>query len=300
VKAKNKKSAKKTIDAHIKHLLVPHKANDFHPHLIRFKGIAVLLLVVIGGQFAYSYIAKGSFAVLGDTATTTVDGLLTATNAARSQNSLPSLTISPQLDQAAYNKAQDMLKHNYWAHVSPTGVQPWYWITATGYNYDTAGENLAKNYDSSQDTVNAWMASPTHRANVLNATYSQVGFAVVNGMLQGQETSLVVADYAEPAVTGVLGTTSAIPKTFDAPTQAPGNPLTYVGTIIQSLNPATVGGIALLLVGFIVAIASYNSRNMLPKSIRKTWKKHQALYKAGAFAVFAIVLVSITATSGQI
>ncbi|MFS8119533.1 MAG: CAP domain-containing protein, partial [Microcoleus sp.] len=51
-------------------------------------------------------------------------------------------------------------------HVSPTGVQPWVWINDTGYNYDTAGENLAKNYPSTQATVDAWMASPVHRANI--------------------------------------------------------------------------------------------------------------------------------------
>lgn len=297
--AKNKKIPKKTLRAHAKHLLVPHKGNQYHPHLIRSKGILFIVAFALVTQIGYNLIARGS-AVLGRTATTTVSGLLDETNKARASNGLGTLALDPKLDQAAYEKAQDMIKNNYWAHVSPTGVQPWSWITSLGYNYDTAGENLAKNYDSSSATLAAWMASPTHRANVLNTTYTQVGFAVVEGQLSGQDTSLVVAYYAEPAPVGVLGAATNSTQSFIAPTAQPQDPLTYIGSIVQALNPATIGSLVLLFTAIGVALVTYRYRNKLPKSLRHTWKAKHGIYKAAGFAAIALILLSLTVSSGQI
>jgi hypothetical protein len=85
-----------------------------------------------------------------------------------------------------------MFAKNYWAHNSPTGTTPWDFITASGYKYVVAGENLAKNFSTSQAVVNAWMASPTHKDNIVKPSYKEIGFAVVNGTLNGEETTLVV------------------------------------------------------------------------------------------------------------
>ncbi len=85
-----------------------------------------------------------------------------------------------------------MFAKNYWAHNSPTGGTPWDFIIGAGYHYTVAGENLAKNFSDSQSVVNAWMASPTHRANMIKPGYKEIGFAVVNGTLNGEETTLVV------------------------------------------------------------------------------------------------------------
>ncbi len=303
VTTKTKRITKKTVSQHAKHLLVPHKGNQYHPHLIRGKGISIMVAAIIISQLGYNMLVHGNMSVLGRTTTTTVDGLLAQTNEARQAASLPPLTLNPKLDQAAYEKAHDMLQNNYWAHVSPTGVQPWSWITSVGYNYSAAGENLAKNYDSSKDTLDAWLASPSHRANILNTHYTEVGFAVVDGNLDGKDTSLVVAYYAQPAQPSVLGanTPSTSAANFSQPAVHSNNPLTYLGTIVQSLNPATVGSLALLTIAFGVALVTYHYRRMLPKKLRYTWKAHHAAYKAGGFAVLAIMIVSLGVIStGQI
>ena len=60
-------------------------------------------------------------------------------------------------------KAQDMATLGYFAHVSPDGKTPWYWIEKVGYDYQYAGENLAINFSDSKDVTNAWMASPLHK-----------------------------------------------------------------------------------------------------------------------------------------
>ena len=87
-----------------------------------------------------------------------------------------------------------MLSENYWAHNSPEGTTPWVFIKNAGYTYIYAGENLARGFDSSQEVVSAWMASPEHRANLLSGNYKDVGFAVVSGKLTGEDTVLVVEE----------------------------------------------------------------------------------------------------------
>jgi hypothetical protein len=89
-------------------------------------------------------------------------------------------------------KAAYMFEHNFWAHYAPDGTSPWYFIKNAGYEYEYAGENLAKGFSNSSDVVTAWMNSPTHRENVLSPKYQDIGFAVVEGKLLGEDTVLVV------------------------------------------------------------------------------------------------------------
>ena len=99
--------------------------------------------------------------------------LLNDTNAQRAGQKQAPLTLDPQLTAAAQAKAEDMATSNYWAHNSPDGKTPWTFISASGYQYQTAGENLAYGFSSASDTVTGWMNSPEHRANILNADYQQ-------------------------------------------------------------------------------------------------------------------------------
>lgn len=96
------------------------------------------------------------------------------------------------MSQAAAAKAKHMFLNNYWAHTAPDGTTPWDFINGAGYVYSVAGENLAKNFSNSQGVVGAWMNSSSHRENILRSQYADIGFAVVNGVLNGEETTLVV------------------------------------------------------------------------------------------------------------
>lgn len=102
------------------------------------------------------------------------------------------LVLNDQLSQAAFLKAEDMLQKEYWAHNAPEGTTPWVFIKKAGYNYTYAGENLARGFTSSQDIVNAWMASPSHRENMMSGNYQDIGFAMVSGKLKGEDVVLVV------------------------------------------------------------------------------------------------------------
>jgi uncharacterized protein YkwD len=105
---------------------------------------------------------------------------LLATNAARVAVNLPELTLNQQLTVAAQAKANDMLVNDYWAHFRPSdGTPPWFFISQAGYSYTIAGENLARGFSSVAGITKAWLASPTHRANLLSSKYKEVGFASV-------------------------------------------------------------------------------------------------------------------------
>ena len=71
-------------------------------------------------------------------------------------------------------------------------MRVWVFIKAAGYNYTYAGENLARGYNNASDVVNAWMASPEHRQNMLSPNYQNVGFSIETGNLGGENTVLVV------------------------------------------------------------------------------------------------------------
>ena len=119
--------------------------------------------------------------------------LLAGTNAARNQNGLGNLTLDTQLSNAAQAKAEHMVANDYWAHVAPDGPQPWYFFGQAGYTYQRAGENLAYGFSNSQNTINGWMNSPGHRANIVGE-YADVGFGFVqtpNFVGSGQQTIVV-------------------------------------------------------------------------------------------------------------
>src|SRR3972149_9762200 len=91
-----------------------------------------------------------------------------------------------------------MFQENYWSHYSPDGKTPWDVILGAGYKYEYAGENLAKNFLFSNGFVDAVMNSTTHRDNLLKKEYTEVGYAIVNGTLNGEQTTLVVQEFGKP------------------------------------------------------------------------------------------------------
>lgn len=143
-------------------------------------------------------------------------GLLGATNSQRAANGVGALALNSLLNQAAQAKANDMVARNYWSHNTPDGNPPWVFIDATGYSYKKAGENLAYGFDTSSDAVVGWMNSPSHKANMLDGAFDQVGFGIANSATyQNQgEMTIVVAMYADPY-------TAPTPEPTPLPTPTP-------------------------------------------------------------------------------
>jgi hypothetical protein len=170
---------------------------------------------------------KNESNVLGYATDVTTQKLYELTNEERAKNDLAPLEYNEDLSDAARKKASDMFEKNYWAHYGPEGETPWDFILGSGYQYEYAGENLAKNFLFSNDVVKAWMASPTHKENVMRKEYKHVGFAVVNGILNGEETTLIVQMfgaplYAEGSPNEAKETNEkAVPQTMEAPKTLP-------------------------------------------------------------------------------
>ena len=210
----------KTLRRKFKKYFIPHKENDYKPHLLRPRTIAFICLVMVIAEAAFligpSYVATRSklFGVI------LVNALVDGTNQSRVANDLPALTVNPLLQAAAQEKADDMVKNNYFAHTSPTGITPWYWFENVGYNFAYAGENLAVNFSDSQDVTNAWMNSPEHRANILNANYTDIGMAIATGTFQGQPAVYVVELFGTPAAPFAFVNTAAA-ATVQTPVPAP-------------------------------------------------------------------------------
>ena len=137
--------------------------------------------------------------VLGTQSDYSNSSLLQSTNANRLKNHEPALNLNDQLTSAAQAKANDMANKDYWSHTNPDGQTPWTFITAAGYNYQLAGENLAYGFSDAKAVVTGWMNSPEHRANMLNANYQDVGFGIASSPnFQGKGPEIiVVAEYGE-------------------------------------------------------------------------------------------------------
>ena len=138
--------------------------------------------------------------VVPSTQPLTKEGVLSYTNSARAQNGgLPALLYNTTLEQSAQMKLDDMFAKQYFEHVSPTGVGPSDLAKTAGYAYVVVGENLALgNFENNAKLVDAWMASPGHRANILNVHYQEIGIAVGKGMYEGRETWLAVQSFGKP------------------------------------------------------------------------------------------------------
>lgn len=106
-----------------------------------------------------------------------IPSLYELTNKERTNLGLTGLVLDPKLNASALNKCSDMVTNNYWAHDSPTGVDPWYFI-GTQVDYQAAGENLAYGLKDSRSVVDAWMASPSHKDNIVKPEYTNIGFGI--------------------------------------------------------------------------------------------------------------------------
>lgn len=167
-----------------------------HPEvLLFFVGLTAFFSV---GLISLPKLNPRAGAVLGYSSSISVSDVVSQTNKEREQNGLPDLIVNKQLSEGAQAKGMHMFANQYWAHTAPDGTQPWAFFKQSKYNYSVAGENLARDFSNTPDMMQAWMNSPTHRANILNQKYKEIGIAVIDGQLNGVETTLVVQFFGSP------------------------------------------------------------------------------------------------------
>ncbi len=238
---------KKGRRSYFKHHFYPHKGNDYHPHFLRRESVAALALALLLCEGIYVFQTK----VLWDnqvfTAAVVPSVIAGLTNGDRAASGIASLETDALLAAAAQKKADDMAAKGYFAHTSPEGKTPWYWLESVGYNYSYAGENLAVDFEDSEDVEKAWMASPMHHANIVKREYTRIGIGVAQGTYQGKATTFVVQFFATPrAEAAVASQPSSTPTPSRQPVATQEPETTVLGAQIADVRdaPEPIGAIS--------------------------------------------------------
>ena len=234
----------------VKYLIWPSRENNYECKFLQSNALlslAMLLLVVqiLASALPINFISNIFFADL------TKVTLENSANQTRQSLGLAPLADSQKLDEAALLKAQNMIQNGYFSHTSPSGLTPWYWFGQVGYNYQFAGENLAVGFYESQEVYNAWMNSPSHRENLLNPNYKEVGTAVLDGF--GDNNTIVVVQ--------LFGA----PKPPQVTTVAP---VTIQEEPIEQTTPEVISSEAIIQER--VLSESTNARNSLEEPVSNT------------------------------
>ena len=180
-----------------KKFIIPSSSNNYFPLLLEKKIVnSIFILLLILKIFTIPILFSISKSVFF--ADITKSAILTYLNLERKSRNLPVLVENEKLNQSAFLKAKDILEKDYFSHFSPEGLSPWHWFRLTGYHYQLAGENLAIGFLDSKEVHDAWMASPSHRQNILNKDYQEVGIAVLKGEFNGNEVYVVVEHFGKP------------------------------------------------------------------------------------------------------
>jgi hypothetical protein len=221
-------------------------------------------------------------------------GLLEATNAQRSEAGVTTLSTDEQLNQAAQAKAEDMVTRNYWSHQTPEGSEPWTFILNTDYDYLKAGENLAFGFDSSTDTVTGWMTSQTHRANLLDSDYQEVGFGLANSKNFNKTgpATVVVAMYAKPA-----DQPSIIASSQSSSILGENQSVSNVGLALRSSWASISVTILALIVGIYLALTHTKTIKKLLKRGERLAIRHPLLDSAAICLLAASILLLRSAGS---
>lgn len=224
----------------IAHLFVPHHTNNHKAKILHNSSIFVLCLALIFAQVVISGISKfnkPTTSVLGYASQISKDEVIRLTNQKRQENGLSPLRENASLGNGAQTKGAHMLQLGYWAHVAPDGTEPWKFFRDVGYRYRYAGENLARDFSSPAAAVDAWMASPSHRENMLSPKYTEIGIGVVEGSLSGNDSTIIVQFFGSPLQTASVDTAQAPTTPVNTPEPSNIPTLAIAATPQPSLLP---------------------------------------------------------------
>lgn len=258
----------------LSHWFIPHKDTHKKAHLISWEALLIYILLFIFLQVGFSIISYVKPGVLGISSKIDQKQLIELTNKERAKKGLPPVMENEALDKAAQLKAQNMFSENYWAHFAPSGKTPWDFILGSGYKFTYAGENLAKNFYQSDDVVAAWMASQTHRDNLLNSKYQDIGIAVAEGVLNGEKITLIVQIFGTTLGVASKPTVSLSGQQVEVPKQeyiqkpqlvaSLQNPITIKPILdpYQFLKTAAIGIISLITILLLVDVFMLRRRGI--------------------------------------
>jgi hypothetical protein len=276
-----------------KKYFIPHKGNEFKPHLLReasvfaiFSFVILFFFVAVSGRYILSR--------LDLTALVLPKVLVDYANEDRTGGNYRQLAVNSTLEAAAQLKANDMASKGYFAHTSPEGHSPWYWFQKVGYDFSYAGENLAVNFSDSVDVNQAWMNSPGHRANIMNGNFTEIGIATAQGYYQGRSTIFVVQLFGTPAQKlpvskPVSTTTKTLPKNSTTVTK-----IATTSTVVLSESTST----NLLGLGegneLFIAVEKKSASSTVPSNTKYSNTFERILVSPEKTLSFVYLLVALT------
>jgi uncharacterized protein YkwD len=105
-------------------------------------------------------------------------------NRERAAHHLPALHASPMLNRSAQGWTNVMVSSDQFSHGANFASR----ISAAGYTWRSAGENIATGFATPRSVVHAWMGSTGHCANILNPTFRNIGTGVSSRPVKGFAT----------------------------------------------------------------------------------------------------------------
>ena len=268
------------------HHFVPSHENAYRPHLLGKQWLIFFLTIVFTSEAVFIAGIMARQEPTANVGAVVAGEVIALTNTKRAESDLGSLSEQPQLDLAAQAKADDMAQKGYFSHVSPDGTEPWAWILNEGYAYQSAGENLAVRFDTSNEVVNAWMASPSHRANIVKPVYTQIGVATAEGTYQGSRATFVVQYFASPRAQAAI-----IPSKAEEQI-----PPTKVAVKEISESPPEVAGSETSVVAAVpISQSSQYSESVIRQALRALAETPQStLYILGGVLSLLVLLLALT------
>lgn len=222
----------------LRHLFLPHESNNQKAKILHSESLFLIAIGIIFFQIVIGVTGKSFPKVLGYAANISPEEVIRLTNVERAKNGLNPLNENNVLSQAAIAKGNDMLAKGYWAHFAPDGTTPWSFFLSFGYKYKYAGENLARDFSDAASAVNAWMNSPSHRENILNPNYEDIGIGVVEGNLSGVDTTIIVQFFGTPLTSKTSNITEAKAKTVTSTIPAATPKSSPIATSTPSPTPS--------------------------------------------------------------
>jgi uncharacterized protein YkwD len=278
----------------IKSFIIPSENNNYKSRFLQSNillyCVVLLLVLKIGATLISINIPQNIFF-----ADITKSALENFVNQTRQSLGLGILSNNLKLDQAAQLKAENMAQNNYFDHTSPSGVSPWFWFVQAGYKYKYAGENLAIGFYESEEVYNAWLNSPSHRENITNPNYTEVGTAVLKGF--GQNNSIVVVQefgsqspvkQAAPKsnnikpVAAKTGTNTTVKTTGPASTTAVQTPVTNVKE--QVLSQETISQ------NYLESARGNSANNFLSKVLNSVLYNYDKILQDIIYGVSSVVI----------
>ncbi len=180
----------------LKDYFIPHSGNCHKPKFLHPKSLITIALVVLLIKAATVGFLLLSYPQGARVSSQIVSRVLELVNADRTEAGFGALAVNQALAASALAKADNLIANDYFAHTCPEGRKPWDWIDRGQYQYLFVGENLAMNFTTADSVHAALMNSPSHKQNILNDRYNDVGIAMVSGQINGRQTNVLVQHFA--------------------------------------------------------------------------------------------------------